>query len=186
MSHICDFTAYDHMLFLLVLCAGYRLVQWKKIAILVTAFTLGHCLTLILVGMGVLRIPPHVIELLIPVTIALAAIGNIMMNKDKSAMAWRIEYATVFFFGLIHGAGFSNFFRSMFSADDGIVIPLLSFNIGVEIGQLLIVTALLVLQYIVVDLIFSRLPFGKKASSWWRIGISLIGFCIAMYWIVGK
>ncbi|RME40186.1 MAG: HupE/UreJ family protein, partial [Deltaproteobacteria bacterium] len=117
-GHIADLAALDHILFILTLCAIYRPEAWKQILILVTAFTLGHSLTLALAGLELVEVPASLVESAIPVTIMAAG------------------------FGLIHGMGFANYFRSlMMAAGDEIVLPLFAFNLGIEIGQIGIVLA---------------------------------------------
>lgn len=137
-SHIADLAAYDHMLFLLTLCAVYRLGDWKQVALMVSAFTIGHSLTLAMAVTGVWLLNPVITEFLIPLTILLTALYQ----------AWKPErplrfhaglYAIVLLFGLIHGMGFSGLLRMLLMTDEGLGMPLFAFNLGIELGQLLIV-----------------------------------------------
>lgn len=138
-THICDLAGYDHMLFIITLCAFYALKDWKKITILVTAFTIGHSVTLALSALDIFRMPQDLVETLIPVTILLTALHNVYFSSD-SETGKRIagNYWLALCFGFIHGMGFSNYFNAL-SGGGGIVKQLLAFNIGLEVGQLLIV-----------------------------------------------
>ncbi|TAK38506.1 MAG: HupE/UreJ family protein [Saprospiraceae bacterium] len=140
--HIADVEAYDHLLFVITLCAVYRLQEWKKILVLVTAFTIGHSLTLVLSALDIIRVPPGVVELLIPVTILLTALHNIGMKSTGGSTFSRVvsvNYFLALFFGLIHGMGFSNYFRTLMGDAGNITLPLFSFNVGIELGQMMIV-----------------------------------------------
>lgn len=141
--HITDLGAYDHMLFLITLCAVYAVKDWRKILILVSAFTIGHSLTLALVALDLIRIPAALIEFLIPITILATAIFNVAFAKTTEGRIWSValrwHYGITFSFGLIHGMGFSNYFRSLVGSTGELVQTLLAFNVGVELGQLMIV-----------------------------------------------
>ena len=131
-THITDIQGYDHILFLLTLCAVYTIKQWKNVLVLITAFTLGHCTTLVLATINILNIPSAVIEFLIPVTILLTAIANIVQKGDYvTPKLHAIKYMTALFFGLIHGLGFSNYLTSLLGLESNIVKPLFAFNIGI-------------------------------------------------------
>jgi uncharacterized membrane protein YfcA len=141
-DHICDLQAYDHLLFVMTLCAVYRPADWRHLLILITAFTAGHSLTLALSAFDVVRAPAEVVELLIPVTILITALHNVWRNRRETpTMNRRVNYGLALFFGLIHGMGFANYFRSLFGEMQSVVQPLLAFNLGIEAGQLVIVTA---------------------------------------------
>lgn len=145
-DHILDWEGYDHILFVVVLAVAYPIREWRRILVLVTAFTVGHCLTLALAGLQVIQVQASFVELLIPVTIIISALLNIVESYTKSLQHW-LHYLLTLLFGLIHGLGFSNFFKALVSADDSIVPMLLSFNIGVELGQLVVVALVLVVSY---------------------------------------
>jgi hypothetical protein len=135
--HIADPAALDHVLFLLALAAIYRGRDWRAAVWVVTAFTVGHSLTLALAASGAVALPTDVIEFLIPVTIAATGIENLAVRDRRTAPPggrYRPVFAGVF--GLVHGAGFANYLRSLFSGS--IVVPLFGFNAGIELGQLLI------------------------------------------------
>ena len=152
-DHILDPQGYDHILFVVALCAIYLIQDWKKVLILVTAFTIGHSLTLALSSLKIVNISASLVEKLIPITIILTCIYNIwkartnLPSKQSTVREEKVmaNYVLALGFGLIHGLGFSNFFKAMLGRDESIVMPLLSFNIGVELGQIVIVLASLFL-----------------------------------------
>jgi len=136
-QHILDFNGYDHILFVLVLCCSYTLKEWKKILILVTAFTVGHSITLALAAFKFVQVNSSWIEFLIPVSILATALYNLPKRRKQRSVTYL--YVITLLFGLIHGLGFSNYLQSLLGKETNIVGPLLSFNIGLEFGQLLIV-----------------------------------------------
>lgn len=142
--HIADPRAFDHLLFLVTLCAVYRPADWRKLLVLITAFTIGHSTTLVLAGTQLLSIPSDLVELLIPVTIVLTSLYNIAFggNTVKLVLFQRL-FAGITpwrcFFGFIHGMGFANYFGALMGESGKIVWPLFSFNVGIEIGQIAIV-----------------------------------------------
>lgn len=150
-EHIISLDALDHQLFVLALIAVYTFKEWKKILILVTAFTIGHSITLALSILDVVRLPSDWIEFLIPLTIVLTAAGNIVMKNKKQAQN-KTNYYLALFFGLIHGLGFANTARVMIAKSQSIAIPLLGFNIGLEAGQIVIVFAILILLFILLNI----------------------------------
>lgn len=154
-QHIADLSGYDHILFIVALCAIYTLAQWKRVAILVTAFTIGHSLTLALAALNVVRLPQDLIEFLIPVTIMLTALYNVFGAQRQDQGVIRLNYLLALVFGLIHGMGFSNFFRSLLMPDEQgqLVRQLLAFNIGVELGQLAIVAVILAIAYVAMSVL---------------------------------
>ncbi len=145
LQHILDIQGFDHILFVLALCAVYVARDWKKILILVTAFTIGHSLTLALATFNVLQVRSDVIEFLIPVTIAITALTTIFRPKPSTGKGVQLNYLYAVFFGLIHGLGFSNYLKELLGKETSIWQPLLAFNIGLEVGQIVIVTAFLLL-----------------------------------------
>ena len=165
-EHIADMAAYDHILFLVALCAVYRIEQWRKILILVTAFTIGHSVTLVLVSLDIFSIPSNIIKFLIPLTIFLTAIHNVIGsdNVEKSVKMKR-NYFMALFFGMIHGMDFSNYFKALIMDPSDIVVPLLGFNIGIELGQLLIVL-------FIVGVAFLFLNVLKVKHREWNLFIS--------------
>jgi HupE/UreJ protein len=135
--HITDLAALDHMLFLLALAAIYRGRDWRDVLWVVTAFTIGHSVTLALAVTGALRLPTPLTEFLIPVTILVTGLENLLVHRRERAPL-RGGYRPVFagVFGLVHGAGFANYLQSLFVGS--IVVPLLGFNAGIELGQLVV------------------------------------------------
>ncbi|MFD1468721.1 HupE/UreJ family protein [Hymenobacter caeli] len=151
--HICSPRATDHLTFLLALCAPYVLADWRRVLALVTSFTVGHSLTLALATLGVVAFPPTVIEALIPVTIMAAAVFNLARagradqprRRVPEPVLWAAPNALAAMFGLIHGLGFSNYLRALLGQHSKPVLELLAFNVGVELGQVLVVAAILLL-----------------------------------------
>ncbi|MGB0522639.1 MAG: HupE/UreJ family protein [Flammeovirgaceae bacterium] len=160
-DHISDLQGYDHILFIVALCAVYKLSQWKQVLILVTAFTVGHSITLALATLKLVTIPQAITEFFIPVTILITALYNVFngVNEGKSKRQG-ITYLLALFVGLIHGMGFSNFLASLLGKEASITVPLLSFNIGLELGQLIIVTCILVVAFFVLSV------FKAKHRDW--------------------
>ena len=143
-DHIIDYQAFDHILFIVTLTAVYRFANWKKVLILVTAFTIGHTTTLALATLNIVNVNASLIEFLIPLTIFITAMGNIVTKQqDFSSRLHSFKYLTAMFFGLIHGLGFSNYLKSLLGMEQSIVKPLFAFNLGLELGQILIVLIIL-------------------------------------------
>lgn len=145
-EHISDIEGYDHILFITALCAVYQLKNWKNVLILVTAFTIGHSITLALATFDIIPINSEWIEFLIPVTIFLTCFLNFFQKKEIRGQQ-STRYLTAIIFGLIHGMGFSNFLSALLGGSDEIFIPLLSFNLGLELGQVMIVLIILSISY---------------------------------------
>ena len=139
-----DMNGSDHMLFILALVIRYMASDWKKILLLVTSFTIGHSITLALSTLDWIYFPMYIIELLIPITILLTALSNLFVKDFSYAAKYHIIYYLALFFGLIHGLGFSNYLKSLLGKEESILLPLFSFNLGLELGQLLIVGCILV------------------------------------------
>lgn len=158
-DHILDINAYDHILFIIALSAVYYVKDWKKILVLVTAFTIGHSVTLALSALKIVVFSPDVIEFLIPLTIFVTALMNVLLDHDSNKMV-RLNYFLALFFGFIHGLGISNYFKALLGAEDSIVGPLLSFNLGVELAQIIVVAVTVLLGYLVVDI------FKAKHRDW--------------------
>jgi len=174
LQHIADLKGYDHILFILILCAVYSLKEWKRVLILVTAFTIGHSLTLALATLDLVRVDGDLIEFLIPLTIFVTALVNVIQRKQKvSALQHYLKYGAALFFGLIHGLGFSNYLRSLLGAEKGLVLPLFSFNVGIEVGQILIVVIIMLLTKVVVDIL-------KLPSREWHLLLSGAGMGISL------
>ncbi len=184
-EHLLDLAAYDHLLFVIALTVVYQLAEWKKLLILVTAFTIGHSITLALAVLDVIQFPATIIEWLIPITILLTAAYNLwtLSATDGDSATQKtdlnIKYFAALFFGLIHGMGFSNFLKSalMPGEEQQIVWQLLAFNLGIEMGQLVIVGMVVLINFLVLNF----LKVNKQ--NWIKIVNTLVMvFCI---WIIG-
>ncbi len=149
LQHILDLQGFDHILFIISLCAVYVARDWVKILLLVTAFTVGHSLTLALSTFEIVQIRSEVIEFLIPVTIAFTALLTLIKPKPNSGKGIQLNYLLALLFGLIHGLGFSNYLRSLLGKEAAIWPPLLAFNVGLEVGQIVIVAAFLLITSLV-------------------------------------
>ena len=148
--HIISINALDHILFVTALAAIYIFKDWRKVLVLVTAFTIGHSLTLALSVYDVIRVNDKLVELLIPVTILITGIFN-LFQKDFTPKSLQLNYFFALFFGLIHGMGFANSIRFMLAEDQNIGLPLLNFNVGLEVGQIVIVFIILLLSYLFIS-----------------------------------
>lgn len=182
-DHILDANGYDHILFVIALCILYSISEWKRVLILVTAFTVGHSITLALSTLDIITIKAELIEFLIPVTILITAVSNIFKKSEgHSAGRVQLNYAYAAFFGLIHGMGFSNYLKSILGRDESIFTQLLAFNLGLELGQIIIVAFFLVIGFVLVDV------FGVNRRDWKLVissavaGIALILVKDKIYW----
>jgi hypothetical protein len=170
-DHITDSKGYDHILFIMALCTIYNLTDWKKVLILVTAFTIGHSVTLAMATLGMISISSDVIELLIPVTILCTAVLNLFqkpaVNRHTSGKSnSTFRYLLALGFGLIHGLGFSNYLRALLGKEADIVKPLIGFNVGLELGQLIIVFIFLTLAFILTELVrISKVSWNQVVSG---------------------
>lgn len=151
-KHILDLQGFDHILFVLALSAVYVFKDWKKILLLVTAFTIGHSLTLALASFQILNVRGDVIEFLIPCTIAITALVTIFRPRPSNNKGIQLNYVFALIFGLIHGMGFSLYLRQLLGKEASIWEPLLAFNIGLEVGQLAIVAVFLVITFFITGL----------------------------------
>lgn len=162
MDHILDYAnGYDHIIFVVALCAIYLTREWRQILILVTAFTIGHSVTLALSTLRVISVNAELIEFLIPLTIFITAFSNLFKNENTlSNRRIHINYLFAGFFGLIHGLGFSSYLRSILGKEENIVTPLFAFNLGLELGQIVIVGLFMAAAFVLVDL------FGLNRRDW--------------------
>lgn len=182
-DHILDANGYDHILFVIALCILYSISEWKRVLILVTAFTLGHSVTLALATLEIISIKAELIEFLIPITIFITAVSNIFKSTDSSSSrSLQLNYAYAAFFGLIHGMGFSNYLKSILGRDESIFTQLLAFNLGLELGQIIIVALFLVIGFILVDLFAVNRRDWKLVISSAVAGIALILVKDKIYW----
>lgn len=151
-KHIADLRGIDHILFVMALCVRYQFTDWRKMLVLITAFTIGHSITLALSVFNLLTYSTRWIEFLIPVTIALTAISNFFVKKFAFKTKFPFIYFLAGFFGLVHGLGFSSYLKSLLGTGQSVVWELLAFNLGLEGGQLLIVTIFLLISFIFVTI----------------------------------
>lgn len=158
-QHIISFNALDHQLFIIALAAIYILKDWKKVLVLVTAFTIGHSLTLALSIYDVIRANEKWVEFLIPITIIITAIFNYFI-KDFNKESLQLNYFFALFFGFIHGLGFANSIRFMLASNQKIGAGLLGFNLGLEAGQIVCVIIILLSAYLVINIA------GLKRTLW--------------------
>lgn len=168
-EHIVSRDALDHILFITALASIYIIKEWKNVLILVTAFTIGHSLTLALSVYDVIRINGALVEFLIPITILVTSIFN-LFQKDFDKKSLRLNYYFAIFFGLIHGMGFANSIRFMLAKDSEIALPLFSFNLGLEAGQIFIVFIILILAWLVVGVV--KVP--RKFWVYFLSGVTLL------------
>jgi len=170
--HIIAWDALDHLLFVLALSAIYLIGNWKQVLILVTAFTVGHSLTLALSVYDIVRVNSKWVEFFIPCTIIVTALFN-FFQKNYQPRSLRLNYFLALFFGLIHGLGFANAIRFMMSKDESIGWSLFGFNIGLEAGQIVVVSGILVLSFLVVN----KAGFIRK---WWVWSLSVVALSVAV------
>ena len=170
--HIISWGALDHILFITALSALYLTENWKQVLILVTAFTIGHSLTLALSVYDLIRFDENWVEFLIPFTILATGVFN-FMAKNFKPKSLRMNYYLALFFGLVHGMDFANTIRFMLAEDQNIAIPLLSFNIGLEVGQIVVVFFILLFSFILVNKL-------KMKRQWWVWGLSTCSIIIAL------
>jgi hypothetical protein len=170
-KHIIDLNGYDHIVFILALCAGYNIIHFKKILILITAFTIGHSITLALSTLKFIVISANTIEFLIPVTILITAVTNIISKNNNKQV---YIYFLSLFFGLIHGLGFSNYLKELLGQETSIINSLLAFNIGLELGQIIILTIYFICLYIFIRFVKLKFEICKVFLSGAAAGIAAI------------
>jgi hydrogenase/urease accessory protein HupE len=175
LNHVLDFTAYDHILFLIVLAVVFSFYQIKKVLWLVTLFTIGHSVTLALSAYEVVNIRMDLIEFLIPLTIFVTGLVNIFNSNKTSTKKDNTNLIFALFFGLIHGLGFSNYFKMMIGKEESKLYPLIEFALGIEVAQVIIVLGILIIGAILQN----HLKVSKRD---WVLVLSsiVIGFAIQM------
>jgi hypothetical protein len=174
-QHIMNIQALDHLLFILSITCIYKFYDAKKLLILITAFTLGHSLTLALATLKWIEFSQNWIEFLIPCTILFSAFSNLNFRetKVKSTKLSRRKFILVSIFGLIHGVGFSNYLQSLLGQESSILSPLFAFNIGLELAQIIVVASILFFSNILIELFKIKLTYFVLVISGIIIGISL-------------
>ena len=171
-EHIMSLDALDHIFFIFALAAIYLLRDWKQVLVLVTAFTIGHSITLALSTLQIVEMPSNWVEFLIPCTIVFTAVAN-LFQRNFSAKAIRINYFLALFFGLIHGLGFANTLRFILAQDQSLGWALFGFNVGLEAGQIVIVFFILLLAQLAVVLL-------KNSRRDWVVFVSAAVFSLAL------
>jgi len=185
--HILDVEALDHVLFLVALAAIYRFRDLRDLLWVVTAFTVGHSITLALAVTGALEIPSSLVEFLIPVTIVITGAENVLVS-DRTRAPWGGRYRPIFagVFGLVHGAGFAAYLKALFV--EHVAIPLLGFNLGIEAGQLVVLAA----AGVALALIDASIGASRLATARWpavrvrAVAVSLLVVAVATQWAVER
>jgi HupE/UreJ protein len=191
--HIVAREAADHILFLVALATAYRPAEWRSVLWVVTAFTVGHSISLALAVSGRLPVPPPVIELAIACTIMVTAIENLVATDWTSGTGerrWSFRYrpALAGVFGLVHGAGFAEYLRALFV--ERVAVPLAGFNVGIEIGQVLVLSCAAV-ALVGLDRAIDSI---RAHASWWRLAthrsrvvlVSSLVAAVAARWVVAR
>ena len=166
-NHVLDINAYDHVLFLTVLTVPYLFKDWKRVLLLVTMFTLGHTLSLVLAAYNVVDVNGVIVEFLIPITILIAALYNVF-TAGKGAQKGKVGilFLATLFFGLVHGLGFAREFKMLLGANDNKILLLLEFALGIELAQVIIVFIVLFLGYLIQTIFrFSKRDWVLVISS---------------------
>lgn len=179
-NHILDLSGFDHILFVVVLCSLYSIADWKRILILITAFTIGHSLTLALAIFQLVSVNSDLVEFLIPVTIAITAAGNVLNPKTSKGV--QVNYFFAIFFGLIHGLGFSNYLKALLGNEESVLNPLFAFNIGLEAGQLLIVLIFILFSLILLKIFKINRRQWTIVTSSIILGMALMMIIDAKFW----
>lgn len=182
LEHILDWNGYDHILYVMSLCVLFSITEWKNLLILVTAFTIGHSLTLAASTLHILTVKQSYIEALIPLTILVTCMVNIYFRRRFDTLhrnknySYRFNYSLALLFGFIHGMGFSYLLRSMLGKEESVVFPLLSFNLGLELGQLIIVAFMLL-----ISVFLARFTRIKKADVIFFISSAVFGISFLLF-----
>lgn len=174
LEHVLDWQAYDHVLFIIALCAAYTLSSWKRLLILVSVFTLGHTFSLLITHYEIVAVSAPWIEFLIPVSIIFTGLYNIInLKREIKEQKITVLLMVTLFFGLIHGFGFGRYFNQI--NDDKELLPLIEFALGIELSQVIIVLAVLILGY------FLKTYFRVKQRDWIMVvSAMIIGMTIPM------
>ncbi|WP_281231713.1 HupE/UreJ family protein [Flavobacterium gelatinilyticum] len=177
LKHVLDINAYDHVLFLIALTVPYTFKDWKRILILVSVFTIGHTIALILSVFGIVTIKVNLVEFLIPITILITALYHLFTaGKTSKNDSINLVFFITLFFGIIHGLGFSNYFKTILGGSaTSKLLPLGEFALGIEAAQLIVVFIVLVISYIVQTVFrFSKRDWALVMSAF------IIGVVIPM------
>jgi len=166
-NHVLDINAYDHVLFLTVLTVPYLFKDWKRVLLLVTMFTLGHTLSLVLAAYSIVAVNGVIVEFLIPITILIAALYNVFTaGKGNQNGKVGVLFLATLFFGLVHGLGFAREFKILLGVNDNKILLLLEFALGIELAQVIIVFIVLFLGYLIQTIFrFSKRDWVLVVSS---------------------
>jgi hypothetical protein len=175
-QHIISFDAFDHLFFIMALTSIYLLKDIKQVLLLITAFTIGHATSLSLSVLNVVKINSALVEFLIPISIIFTAEIQFVKSLHPK-VPFRFKYVFALLFGLLHGLGFANTIRFLMAESQHIALPLFSFNLGLEVGQILIVLLLLLMAKLFIDII--RLP-----QKWWIRILNTIALGAGIYWVI--
>lgn len=167
-QHVWDWQGYDHLLFLAALCLPFAVRQWKRLLGLVTIFTVGHSLSLVLATYGVVRVSMTWIEFLIPLSILIAALYNIVWAPKTTVKSALMPLVVTLFFGVIHGFGFASYFDLIKDSDSSLGLSLLAFALGIESAQVLLALLVLVLNVVALHV------FTASRRDWLLVGSSII------------
>ena len=187
LHHILTLEAADHLLFLATLILAHDTRQWRQLVILITAFTVGHTLTLALATLNVVQVNSRTVEALIPATIIVTSVVNLWTWRQgrrandpppKDADRLWPRYAMALVFGLIHGLGFSSVLRGLLGTEESLLLPLLAFNIGIELAQIIVLGLLAVVGAVLTWRLFDRRGYVLAASG--------VTFGCAVQMLVGR
>jgi hypothetical protein len=165
-DHLLDLNGLDHLYFIISFTLPFRGQDWRKLLLLVTAFTFGHSITLVLATLKLITIDSSLVEYLIPLSILASCLLNVFRINEASPRTTGLTFVILLAFGLLHGLGFASFLQAMLFEGDGVFWPLLGFNLGVEAGQLIIVAAVLLLLAVT--------EWWMKKTFWLRHGINVV------------
>ena len=169
LTHVLDVNAYDHVLYLIALVASYDFFRWKRVLWLVTIFTIGHTLSLVLAGYDILQVNMQWVEFLIPVSIIIASVYNLTIagRRNQDNKKWLL-YMVTLFFGLVHGFGFSSYFQMLAAKKDQILSMLIEFALGIELAQIIVVLMVLIIGFI------TKRAFRVAKRDWILVTSSLV------------
>jgi len=180
-DHIINIQALDHILFILALVVVYKTNMIKQIIILITAFTIGHSITLVISALDLISYDQKIIEFAIPLTIVITSLNNILNRKKEIRKAVTSNYFIALFFGLIHGLGFANYLKAILF-EGSVVLELFSFNVGIEVAQLIIVFVFLMFSFLGYNYLFKKRENWVLFVSSAIFGISLMLTLNAKFW----
>lgn len=184
-GHIADWGALDHILFVVVLAAGYAPAAWRRLLVLVTAFTAGHSITLALATLRLVSIGSGLVEILIPITILATGAFNVLEARtsrdapERPGRQRHVKYGMALCFGLVHGLGFSTVLRALLGDEESIALPLFSFNVGLELGQLAVLAAVLLLTW-------TTVRRGRMRQRAWTVIVSSVASLAALLFLAGR